>query len=350
MFGPYRETAATVRRPRRKRFAPTYTIRQSTHERMAAIHRLDAELRNQELATDHAHRLLRQALVRNAYGTASIEGNPLSLQEVEALLDQAPLQALQPDEQEILNHWRLIQDPPSVAAPEDLLRLHKELFDGVLTDAGQWKTSQNFVGKRPELVVTFVPAEPERVLPELRMAFDWFHRADESPLVRALVFFHELESIHPFRDGNGRVGRFALQVHLRSVIPSIRYGYLDYAMNADPDPYYQELNACDASQDYTAWIEYMVGLVHDALVGARRRFLLLDDLAGNARQVQVAEWLARQRFANDRRRLKFADVHAAFPTVAERTLKRDLARLRDQGLLEVEGTGKGTTYRFARRP
>lgn len=353
-FAPYRTTDATVVREPRDGFAPTFDETREVLEAYRRIERADEAVRGGGLDRATTQRLLRDAKSRNAYGTASIEGNPLTLADVEHLLEAGPTpDALgRPEEREIVNHAAFLESLPDRSpptSPDEVADLHAELFDGVLDDAGTFKEEVNFIGRRPEYEVVFVPAEPDRVRPELANALDWLEDADEHPLTRALVFFHEFQSIHPFRDGNGRLGRALLHIHLHAFgYPAIRYAFVDYLFNEDRDGYYEALRAADAG-DLDAWLGFSSALLADAFEDARRRILLGSRLGGelNDRQLHVAEWFARLARSDPDRRVKFADVHASFPQVAKRTLKRDLARLRESGVIVMEGKAKGARYRWS---
>lgn len=353
-FGRFRVTRRTVFRPPRDVFEPRFDVDQEVHEALRAIERADQELRRFRPDTLHARRLLEDALARNAYGTASIEGNPLTLDEVESLLVRGPTPdaRVHPDEREILNYAAFIERLPGrtpPAGPDDVRGLHAELFEHVLPDAGRFKDALNFIGKRPEREVVYVPTPPERVEVELDNALAWLHEAPEHPLVRAMVFFHELQGIHPFRDGNGRIGRAITTLLLHAAgYEGVRYALVDYRFNADRDAYYATLAEVERNGwDYTPWVRYMANVLRATFEGAVHTFLFREGLPEDLRerQVRVAEWFARLPADQP---VKFNDVHAAFPTVAVRTLKRDLATLRDAGVLIMEGARKGAVYRLAR--
>lgn len=360
-FGRYAADAGTTWRPVMRTFAPAYEATEDVMEAMRRIERLDHDLaRHPHLVEGLAARLRREALARNAFGTASIEGNPLTLAEVETLLDHpSPGGARAVDEVEILNYAQLMTSPRAQRAPrtpQDVLRVHAALFRGVLRDAGEWKATVNFIGDPATRRVVYVPAAPERVVPELRNALDWLHGARSvPPLVRALLFHHEFESIHPFRDGNGRAGRALTPMALHA------FGYagsalapIDYVLHRRRAAYYAALAAVERNgfRDHSPWLRFMVGVVREAYEEAVASALFQDGLPPGlpARQRQLAEWFAQLRQRDAGRRVKFSDVHQAFPAVADRTLKRDLAALRDAGVLEAEGVLKGTTYRLRQAP
>lgn len=352
-FAPYQVTDETVHRPDRRSFEPRYEIEQPVFDAMRAVERADQELSRGALDRVERRRLIEEALTRNAYGTASIEGNPLTLADVESLLERGHTPELtdRPEEREILNYVSYMEDLEDHGAPrtvDDILDLHAALFEGVLADAGRFKEEQNFIGRRETREVIFVPASPERVELKLANALAWLHEAPEHPLIRAQVFFHELQSIHPFRDGNGRTGRAVTTLLLHGWgYEGARLALVDYELNEDRDGYYQALSAVERQGfDYTPWITYFSGVLQRTFEGAVERVLFRTRLPEelNQRQTEVAFWFARMDAENPGRRVKFNDVHAAFPQVADRTLKRDLKRLREAEVIEMEGQRKAARY------
>lgn len=351
----FRTTPQTTVRPDVQPLPPELHLDDRIHHDLDRIGRADQELRHVHIDPLRERRLLRDALTRNAYGTASIEGNPLSLDQVASLLARGPTpdSLIVPDEREILNHAALVQrldELPVPRAPDDILDLHHTLFDDVLHDNGHWKQDNNFIGDARNRIVIFVPTPPERVVPELETALDYLHNGDDPPLVRAFVFFQEFQGIHPFRDGNGRLGRLINTIVLHHFgYAGVRYAQVDFAFNADRPGYYNALQEVQAKDwDFTPWLRYMAATTANAFEDALARFRFEGGLPRglNDREVRIATWFARMDSENHGRRLKFNDIHAAFPTIPERTLRRDLAGLVEADVLIAEGERKGRTYRM----
>lgn len=354
-FDPYRVTEETLQRPTKSPWPPVLSPSKRVVELARAMERLDQDLQRIEVPDDQGRRILRDALARNAYGTSSMEGNPLSLEEVESLLARSPTPEgrIEPEEREILNHHAVMRDLDAVRVPRDvtdLCALHGRYFEGVQDGAGGLKQKQNFVGDRATKVVRYVPTPPGRTRAELAASLDWLHEAPEHPLVKAAVWFHEFQSIHPFRDGNGRLGRLVFTIYLwHEGYRGLRYALLDWAINQERSDYYDHLDLVRrGGWDRTPWVEYLLGLLHDAYRDALRRLLQIGRLPQglNDRQVRVVEWFAAISRDAPGRRAKFADVHAAFPHVPRRTLTHDLGRLAAAGVLEREGERRHTTYRL----
>lgn len=322
---------------------------------MRRIERLDQDLA--VLATDPNDRgLLRDALSYNAYGTASIEGNPLSLDEVQSVLARGPTpDAMRtPDEREILN-WAAFMERldthPVPREAEDLETIHARLFDGVMTPRrglGRLKDRPNHIGRRDGTVI-YVPTPPERARLESQAALDWYHEATDPPLVKAWLFHVEFESIHPFLDGNGRMGRAILTLMLHHAgYPGVRHALVDYAINRDREEYYEALKQAQrVPDDLTPWLHYMSGVFETAYGDAVARLTIGHEIQLNPRQAQVAAWFLR--VCRGSRRVAFGDVHAVFPHVTRRTLQEDLRRLVDAGFLDLKGARRAATYGVVRR-
>jgi Fic family protein len=172
----------------------------------------------------------------NTYGTNAIEGNTLTYDEVETvLLDQKGVEKPIADIMETLQHEKAFRNLINRRArPIDLiniLELHEEIFKGLMADAGQWRRT-NVVIRGAQ----FSPPRPEKVvmrMEELIKEYDQRDLEGEEPFTLGSWMHHGFESIHPFSNGNGRVGRLLLNLHLMkhnwppvNVLPGDREAYL----------------------------------------------------------------------------------------------------------------------------
>lgn len=153
----------------------------------------------------------------NTYGTNSIEGNTLTWSEVEAvLLDSRGVDRPMADIMETIQHDRafrkLIGRRARAIDLVTMLELHEEVFHGLMPDAGQWRRVNVIVrGAR------FTPPRPEKVIGRLSDLVDEYAARDlegEDPFVLGAWLHLGFETVHPFTDGNGRVGRLLLNLHL----------------------------------------------------------------------------------------------------------------------------------------
>ncbi|MGB0651761.1 MAG: Fic family protein [Thermoplasmatota archaeon] len=352
----------TIRAPS-ETFDPHFEVTAEVGERLRRIERLDHDVGLLYAGGGADAAMLRHALSYNAYGTASMEGNPLSLEEVQSVLAQGPTpdNLRSPDEREIVNWAAFIEaiaDHPVPRTVADVEALHQALFEGVMSPEqglGRIKERANFIGRRDGTVI-YVPTTPERAAQELQAALDWYHddgpganAASAGPLVAAWLFHVEFEAIHPFIDGNGRLGRALMTLMLHHAgYPGVRHALVDYAINRDRQDYYDALQQAQRDpSDLTPWLGYASSVFETAYVDAVARLTVQGEADLNPRQAQVAAWLLR--VCQSGRRVAFGDVHAAFPHVARRTLQEDLKRLVAAGFLDLKGVRRGATYGVAGR-
>jgi len=223
--------------------------------------RLDASLLSPALQRV----LLRTARVRNIVSSMLIEGERVELTRAVEVLDTE--HAMTPNERAILQLSRVYDRiargqtiPITVAG---VCSIHHEVFDGVLPidSAGAIKSGKNAIVDVRTGRVLFVPTPPERVEAELRALFHWF---DENKLqfpapVAAAVFFAEFQAIHPFADGNGRVGRLLnLSVLAELGLKNAPLVPLDSQFFKTRGKYYAMLATTNSGQRYIPWTRYFV--------------------------------------------------------------------------------------------
>jgi Fic family protein len=162
---------------------------------------------------------------------------------------------------------------------------HKRLMrgaSGAEKQPGEIRTSQNWIGGTRPGNALFVPPPPEEVPGALSDLERWIHGADPlPPLVRAGLAHVQFETIHPFLDGNGRVGRLlvALLVEHWGLLPSPLL-YLSLAFKRRQEDYYRRLSAVRTDGDWEGWTAYFLECVRETadngVTTAQRLFALLS--------------------------------------------------------------------------
>jgi Fic family protein len=174
-----------------------------------------------------------------------------------------------------------------------LCEVHQRLMRGVRgadKQPGTFRTSQNWVGGTRPGNAVFVPPPPADVLPALTELDKWIHSDDPlPPLVRAGLAHVQFETIHPFLDGNGRVGRLLISLlleHWRLLEGPLLY--LSLAFKRRRDEYYQRLNAVRIDGDWESWTVFFLDCVRDAAEDATHAAGNLFRLLHHDRQRLVA--------------------------------------------------------------
>lgn len=330
----------------------TVEVTEFLQERERKARELDATLPSERFSQRVRQTLYRYALIRNGWGTTNIDAGPIELSRVEELYEAYRAGSVRPGrvlptEVEVLNYFRLVDDLPTrpfQLSRDDLRALHRDYFAGVPLQndgkPGQWKIHNNTVGG-------LRTTPKERVQDDLAALLAWLHGpGQELPvLVRAGLFFHEFERIHPFDDGNGRLGRLAtLTVLSCGGLPGIRYCPIDDALNEDRLGYYRELALADRGEP-----EHWVGFFASTIVqGYTRGHLLAQRLQRIPPSLeeggqQLLEWV----YVHKVDAFRFRDARVFFPGLSDKTVQRRLDELADLGLLTRSGRGEGTRYHVA---
>lgn len=280
-------------------FRPAFTLRPEHVASSFQLARLDGAFERFEVHPTWLQSLRRDAYIRNAHSSVSIEGNPLDLDQARRVADANDRGTATPrsaDEKEIVQHldfFRTLEaahrEPRRPLTNREIAQTHANLLSAVIDDASVGRLRGPSYAK----FVYFGGNEgtpPLRVEPELDALRTWYETEGQllPPPVRIAIWFHEFESIHPFLDGNGRVGR-AL-THRLLVSDGFPYSLivaLDAPFNANRPAYYQALQA--GRNDLTPWVDYFLGCLESAYDDAwkilRRLGVVPDGFKGAQRAV-----------------------------------------------------------------
>lgn len=209
--------------------------------------------------------LRRSNRIRTVVGSLASEGNTMSVDQVSALLQGKRVAGTQREIREVTNTIAAYDAAPDFdpGRDRDLLRAHRVLMEGLIADAGTLRAGGVGIFRGKELAHM---APPARRVPERVARLLGFVRADRTPaLIKAAVVHYELEFIHPFSDGNGRVGRLWQHVILRRAHPVFEFVPVESVVQARQAAYYRVLGACDAAGDSTQFIDFSLAAIHDSL-------------------------------------------------------------------------------------
>jgi len=285
--------------------------------------------------------LRRRNRIRSIQGSLAIEGNTLSEDQVTAILEHrrvaGPRREILEVQNAIATYDRAATFDP--AAERDLLAAHGLMMRGLAEDAGRYR--RKGVGVLRGRRVTRL-APPPRQVPRLMGDLLTFLRADREthPLIKSAVFHYELEFIHPFSDGNGRMGRLWQHVILLRVHPVFEFLPVESVIRSEQGRYYRALGASDKAGASTAFVEFSLETIRQAF----------EEFAGELRpEAQTGRdrlQVARDHFG-DR---PFSRKHylTLFPRLSTATASRDLKDGVDRAELTRSGDKSTSAYRFDR--
>lgn len=241
-------------------FQPQFSITATLLGRVEAIAALRERIQGAAVQVPWIPALQKDTRVRNTHSSTAIEGNPLTLEEVRALEEGATVAAPARVRREVLNYFAALRHVEKQAKKkrlthEDIFRLHAIVAGEVMDqgEAGRYRTIRVRVG-------TFVPPTPEEVSGLMFELLEWWNNEAPglSPVLSSAIVHHYFETIHPFADGNGRMGRaLALWELYRRGFDSHHIFAVDEFYWEDRPRYCAALDGVRrAGGDLTSWLEY----------------------------------------------------------------------------------------------
>ena len=210
-------------------------------------------------------RLRRINKIRTIQGSLAIEGNTLSLEQITAILNGKRVLAPPREILEVKNaikvYERFLDWQPY--AKEDLLAAHELLMSGLLDKPGQYRTSG--VGVMSGEVVVHLAPSADRIRYLMNDLLDWLKTTNQHPLISSSVFHCEFEFIHPFADGNGRMGRLWQTLILSRWNPFFANIPVESIIYENQQEYYQALNKSTANGESSVFIEFMLNVIRDTV-------------------------------------------------------------------------------------
>jgi Fic family protein len=283
--------------------------------------------------------LRRQSRIKTIFSSLAIEGNCLTEQQVTDLINNRRVIGPAKDILEVKNAikvYDLIQDF-KFDQMASLLKAHQIMLNGLADDAGQLRTRNVGIFKGDEVAHL---APKYQLVPKLMAdLFAFLKRKDKlNPLIKSSVFHYELEFIHPFSDGNGRMGRLWQTVILLSYHPLFAYIPVESIIKKKQKEYYKVLGHADKTGDSTQFIEFMLKVVLDAV----------QDLLANVKP-QAQSPNTRLKLATDHFKKKSfsrKDYLVFHKNISTATASRDLLFGIKHKILKKSGSQALTRYRF----
>jgi len=268
--------------------------------------------------------LRRTNRIRTIHGSLAIEQNTLSLEQVTAVLNGKQVLAPPKDIAEVKNAYEIYErleelDPYSV---DDLLTAHGIMTRGLVDESGVFRSKPVGVVDQEGHVLHFgtLPQYVPNLVMEL---LDWAKNSDIHMLIRSCVFHYELELIHPFADGNGRIGRLWHTLLLSKWNPAFAWLPVESMIHARQQEYYEAINASNNAGESTVFIEFMLSAIKASLMDAINTS---DEMGDGAMDKATVRWRQIEKFLETHEFIMNADVRALCG-VSAATANRVLAGL-----------------------
>lgn len=282
--------------------------------------------------------LRRTNRIRTIHGSLAIEQNTLTLEQVTAVLNGKTVLAPPKDIVEVKNAYEIYErldelDPYSV---DDLLTAHGIMTRGLVEESGVFRSRPVGVVDQKGHVLHF--GTLPQYVPDLVMELlDWVKNSDVHMLIRSCVFHYVFELIHPFADGNGRVGRLWHTLLLSKWNPAFAWSPVESMIHARQPEYYAAINASNDAGESTEFIEFMLSAIKASLIDA---IYTSDEMSDGVTDKATLRWKQIEKFLEIHPYIMNADVRDLC-SVSAATANRILGRfVLDRKLIKCRERGQ----------
>jgi len=324
-------------------YQPTYTLSENAVSRIAEI---AAALERYKIVMEGPDgvRLRKLNHIRTLRGTTAIEGNTLTEEEITAILAGKRVAGSKREIDEVKGAHRAYEavsrlDPLS---SRDLLKAHGMMTAGLVERAGKWRTCNVGVVNANGEVLHHAP--PWDHVPFLmRELMGWLRRTKAVPLVASCVFHCEFERIHPFPDGNGRMGRLWQTAILGKWNPLFYAAPVENMVFSHQREYYRALHAAQQSGDAGVFVDFMLGVILRTIKargvpkGGKKKVV---SKGGKKTADRILE------LARENPRITFAKLVEALG-ISRSAIQKHVMHLKDAQLLRRIGPDKGGRWEVA---
>jgi len=243
---------------------PPYDITPKILKLISSISEKIGEV-NANYLSRQSPQLRKQNRIKKIHSSLQIEGNTLTEEQITALIDNKKVVGPQKDILEVLNAIKVYEklDKYDFLSEKSFLKADQVLITGLISDAGKYRKQGVGIVKGTKLEHV---APPYKNVPYLmKDLFKYLKDSDELTLIRSCVFHYEMEFIHPFLDGNGRMGRLWQTLILMSEYPIFEFLPFETLISKTQKEYYKSLAMSDKLGKSTSFIEYMLRVIDQSL-------------------------------------------------------------------------------------
>lgn len=283
-------------------------------------------------------RLRKENKIKTIQSSLEIEGNTLSIDQVSAVFENKKVIGPSKDILEVQNAIAVYQDLSQFDPykEESYLKAHQILMKGLVENAGKYRTGNVGIFKGDRVAHM---APPAWNVPNLMgNLFQYLNENEDNLVIKSCVFHYEMEFIHPFMDGNGRMGRLWQTVILMQENPIFEYLPIEAEIKNSQQEYYNVLAISDKEGIATRFVEYMLRIIRKSLeeqIGEQRVNLTDEDRLEYFKEQSKLKTFSRK------------DYMKMFKDISSATATRDLRLGVEKGILKRKGENRNTVYEFA---
>ena len=311
-------------------YQPPFTITSKMLTLVSEIVEIITDIKHIEVSLK-TPKLRKKNRIKSITGTLQIEGNTFSEEKVTNVINGKTVLGTMREITEVQGAIRAYEhfDTYTFKSEKDLLKSHKLMMEKLVSSAGSYRNMNAGVGSNN--VITHIAPPPYQVPELMGNLFEWLQNTKDHPLIVSCVFHYEFEFIHPFQDGNGRVGRLWQSVILNHYKKIFGFIPIESVVREYQASYYKALEASGSAGESTPFIEYMLEIILKTLKNSSN-----ENVPKNVPKNRLDEIV---KLIEKNKEITSIQI-AQRLKVSDKTIKRDMAALKEQGRLQRVGSLK----------
>lgn len=284
-------------------------------------------------------KLRKENKIKTIHSSLSIEGNTLSEEQITELIENTRIVGPEKDIKEVLNAIKVYNQLQAFSSNSlnSFLHAHAILMEGLVQDNGKFRKKGVGIMAGDKIAHMAPPADNISFL--MKDLFTYLKSSKEIALIKSCVFHYEMEFIHPFMDGNGRMGRLWQTLILMKEYPVFEFIPFENIIHKTQREYYRALSISDKVGNSTPFIEYMLNVINYALntmLNGISRVMNTEDRLTYFSEIGAAEFNRK-------------DYMTVFKEISSATASRDLRQGVELGLFVKDGDKSKTIYRLTKK-
>ena len=332
-------------------FNPCFNYNHELVNKLLEINSIRDFIVNAPVVLEMEVSLKREALLKSAHHSTAIEGNPLSLNQVDKLAKGIKIQGQKRATQEVLNYLNVLKDMDSYIedgkiTEKNVLKLHENITHYTLEYTyleGQYRSQPVYVVNQ-EGDIVFTPPNANLVPGQIQDLLEWINNTsgELNAVISAGIIHYEFVRIHPFVDGNGRTGRALAAIYLYLRGFDVDFTLDEYYSN-NRQAYYHALNSVDPkTQDLTDWLLYFLEGFLTSIDEIKNRIMLFP--AGAPVKIKLTEKMLKiLEYVHLNGSITNSEVQKLL-NISRQGAYKDLRSLMDKGIIEKKGGSRSTYY------
>ena len=291
-------------------------------------------------------KLRKENRIKTIHSSLAIENNSLTIEQITAIIEGKRVLGSPNEIQEVKNAIQayellLTLNPYD---EKDLLKAHALMMQDLVSQNGKYRKDGVGIFDGNQVVHLAPPADK---VPFLMVdLFNWLKTSDVHPLIKSCVFHYEFEFIHPFQDGNGRIGRLWQTAILKEWKEVFAWIPVESLIKENQTDYYNELNSCDNEADSTSFIEFMLSLLMKAIeeiLETEKKVTAKVSVKVTVSQQKILEAIKENPFITQ-------DELSKIIGLSRKSIIQNMKKLQENGLIKRVGADKNGRWEVEEMP